>query len=237
LSDADICFRYAELLDLDGGRQEERRAALERAVALRPDFNEARWILALLDNNAGHYEAALAHLQGMRVVPPARAYHYWDAMADTLTGLGRGDEAQAAAMRASEYAATAEERTHAAQLAYIARTRLAARLTRDAAGNPQMVTTRVPKGDTQFNPFVEPSDDLRRVQGSLREIECGSPAMRITVDTAGGRLNLTIPDPTRVWTRNAPPEFICGPQPGNAVLVQYAATKEKEGIVRGLEFR
>jgi hypothetical protein len=97
----------------------------------------------------------------------------------------------------------------------------------------------VPNDDTQFNPFIEPSDDLRRVLGTLREIECGSPAqtMRITVETSGGSLKLTIPDPARVRMANAPPEFLCGPQPGKAVLVEYAATKEKEGIVRGLEFQ
>jgi tetratricopeptide (TPR) repeat protein len=242
LSDPDICFRYAELLDRDVGRQDERREALERAVALRPDFDEARWRLAQLENNESHYEAALANLRAMHAVLPARSYSYWNTMTDTLTGLGRGDEAQAAANRASQEAVNAEERAHSAQLAFIARTHLEVQMTRDAAGNPQMVTTRVAKGDTEFNPFVEPSDDLRRVQGKLQEIECGgsglhTTAMRITVDTAGGRLSLTIPDPTRVKTGNAPPEFTCGPQPGIAVLVQYAATKEKEGIVRGLEFQ
>jgi hypothetical protein len=110
-------------------------------------------------------------------------------------------------------------------------------MTRDAEGNSRIVTTRVPTNDNRFNPFIEPSDDLRRVQGILREIECGSPGMRLTVDTAAGMLKLSIPDPTRVQTGNAPPEFICGPQPGKAVLVEYAATKEKEGIVRGLEFQ
>jgi hypothetical protein len=95
----------------------------------------------------------------------------------------------------------------------------------------------VPNDDNRFNPFIEPSDDLRRVHGTLREIECGSPAMRITVDTSGGSLKLTIPDPTRVQTGNAPSEFICGPQPGNTVVAEYAATKEKEGIVRRLEFQ
>jgi tetratricopeptide (TPR) repeat protein len=237
LSDAGICFRYAELLDREGGLQDERRAALERAVALQSEFDDARWILALLEENAGRYQAALAQLQAMREIAPSRAYYYWCTVADALTGLGRSDEAQAAAGRAAQQAATAEERAKAAQLAYIARTRLAVRLTRDAAGNPQMVTTRVPNDAVEFNPFIEPDDDLRRVQGTLREIECASPALRLSVDTAGGRLALTIPDPARVQMRNGPQEFVCGPQPGNAVLVEYAATKEKEGIVRGVEFR
>ncbi|SPE31880.1 conserved exported hypothetical protein [Candidatus Sulfopaludibacter sp. SbA3] len=237
IGDAGICFRYAELLEGDVAHQEERRAALERAVALRPEFDDGRWVLALLEENSGHFQTALAHLQAMREVAPARAYHYWCTVADALTGLGRSEEATAAAGRALETAATAEERVYAAQLAHIARTHLAVRLARDEAGNPRMVTTRVPNDAVGFNPFIEPDDDLRRVQGTLREIECGSPPMRFFVDTPAGRLALTIPDPTRVQMRNAPAEFVCGPQPGNAVIVEYAATKEKEGIVRGVEFK
>ncbi len=201
LNDADLCFRYAELLDRDGDRVEDRKAALERAVALQPGFDEARWSLALLENNLGHYQSALDHLQSMRTVAPARVHAYWNSMADTLTALGRGEEAQAAAKHSSEYAATAEQRAHAAQLAYIARTRLTVQFTHDADGNSQIVTTRVPIGDNRFNPFIEPSDDLRRVHGILREIECGSPGMRLTVETSGGSLKLTILDPTRVPDR------------------------------------
>ncbi len=237
LTDPEICYRYAELLDRDGARMEERRAVLEQAVALQPDFDEARWRLAMLENNAGRYREALDQLKSMKVIPPSRIHPYWNAMADTLTGLGHSEEAQAAANHASEYAASEEQRAHAAQLAYIARTRLEVRMETDADGNAQMVTTRVPKDDTQFNPFVQPGDDLRRVKGTLRDIECGSPAMHITVDTADGTLKLTIPDPKRVQMQNAPPEFACGPQPGNAILVQFAAIKDKEGIVRGLEFQ
>lgn len=236
LSDPMICFRYAELLD-DGSRREDRRAALDRAIALNPQFDDARWVLALLESNSSHPEAALAQLRAMREVAPARAYHYWCAVADALTALGRSEEAQAAAGRASQAAASAEERAHAAQIAYMARTRLAVRMSRDAAGNPRMVMTRVPQDTVEFNPFVEPGDDLRRVEGALREIQCGETGMRLVVETASDRLVLSIPDPHRVQMRHAPEEFVCGPQAGAAVTVEYAATKAREGIVRGVEFR
>ena len=236
LNDADLCYRYAELLDRGGVKLEERRLALERAISLHADFDEARWRLALLENNAGKYEAALHQLKSMQVVSAARTHAYWNAMADTLTELGRSEEAQAAAERASDYAATPEQRAHASRMAERAGTHLGVRMTRDDAGNSQMVTTRVPNADRHFNPFVEPTDDLRRVAGTLTEVECGLPAIRLTVDTPGGALKLTIPDPSRVQSVNAAAEFTCGPQPGNFVVVVYAATKDKEGIVRGLEF-
>jgi hypothetical protein len=237
LKDADICFRYAELLDRDGGRLDERQAALELAVALQPDFDEARWRLALLENNSGRYQQALDQLKGMRAIPPARVHPYWNTMADALTSLGRREEAQAAAEHAAEYAATAEQRAHAAQLAYIARTRLEVQMSSDADGNAHLVTTRVENDGAPFNPFVQPEDDLQRVAGKLKEIECGSPGMRVTLDTAAGSLTLAIPDPKRVQMNNAPLEFTCGPQRGDSVLVEYAAAQGKEGIVRGIEFK
>ncbi|MDR3698351.1 MAG: hypothetical protein P4L56_01870 [Candidatus Sulfopaludibacter sp.] len=237
LNNAAICFRYAELLDADPSRRDERRAALELAVTLRPDFEDARWMLAILEQNSNRPEAALSQLQAMREIAPARAFAYWCAKADALTALARGDEAKAAAERAAGRAATAEERAYAARLAYIAETHLAVRLARDAAGNPQMVTTRAPNNAEVFNPFIEPADDLRRVRGKLLEIACGQTALRITLDTPDGKLSLTIPDPTRVQMRHAPEAFVCGPQPGNPVLVEYAAMKDKEGIVRGVEFQ
>ena len=237
LNDASICYRYAELLDGDPARREERRAALERAVALQPAFDDARWVLALLEANAGRPASALAHLEAMQEIPLSRAYHYWCAVADALTSLGRNDEAQAAATRASEKAATPDERAHAHNLSYIAQTHLAVRLSRDAAGNPKMVATRVPNDTVNFNPFIEPADDLRLVRGTLRAVECGATGLRITLDTGADPLSLLIPDPTRVQMRNAPETFVCGPQPANSVLVEYAARKNQEGVVRGIEFQ
>jgi tetratricopeptide (TPR) repeat protein len=236
LGDAAICFRYAELLDREGADQEERRAALSRAIQLQPDFDDARWLLALVESNAGRYESALAQLEAMRGIGPGRAFYYWCTMADVLTGVGRADDARNAAHRASEHAATPEERARAAQLAYVAQTHLAVRMSRDADGNSRMVTTRVPNDATDFNPFIEPADDLRRVQGALKEIEC-KDGMRLVVETSAARITLTIADPKRVQMRNAPPEFVCGPQPGNSVIVEYAATGQTLGILRGVEFR
>jgi hypothetical protein len=96
-----------------------------------------------------------------------------------------------------------------------------------------MITTRVPNDATGFNPFIEPGDEVRRMEGRLRDIECVPPGMRLVVETQDGRLSLSIPDPARVLMRNAPAEFVCGPQKGELVVVEYAAT----GVVRGMEFR
>ena len=240
LADPELCYRYAVLLDRSGASSEERRPALERAVALQPGFDDARYALALLEKNLGENEAAIEDLRAMRHVAPARAYHYWLAMADALTGAGRNDEAVTAARKAAELASNDAERAHAEQLAFTARTHLAVRLARDSSGRLKMVTTRVANDATDFNPFIEPADDIRRVEGKLREIDCSGPVTRMIVETPGGSIAVAIPDPSRVQMRKAPPEFVCGPQEAVEVAVQYAANAtiaNADGVARGIEFR
>jgi len=241
VTDATLCYQYAVLADTAGlPADDEVRPALQRALALNPEFDDARYKLALLEKNARQFEAALEQLRAMKTITPARAYNYWTAMADACNEIGRRDEAVAAANKAAMYASTPAERALAAELAHVAQTDLAVAFSRDANGRPQMVTTRIPHNATNWNPFIEPGDDIRSVQGMLREIECGEKGMRILVDTTGGPLKLAIPDPSHVQMRNAPAEFTCGPQPASPVTAEYALTRSPEngdGVVRGLAFR
>jgi tetratricopeptide (TPR) repeat protein len=238
ISDAQLCYHFAILADQAGLGAEEIRPALERAVALRPDFDDARYQLALLEKNAGHYQAAIEQFQAMRIVPDKRAYAYWLALADAFNELGRRDEAQSAARQASEHATTAVERTHAAQQAYIAQTDFGVQFARDPSGHLQLKTTRTPHQTPDWNPFIEPGDDVQRLQGHLREIDCGKTTT-IRVEAAGKLVTLAIPDLQHVQMRHAPPEFVCGPQTGIGVVVDYARGPNTgaSGIVRGMDFQ
>lgn len=236
VDDAGLCYRFAVLAEEQGLAVDDLRSALERAIKLKPDFDDARYKLALLENNAGRYEIALAQFKAMRSVTPARAYGYWTAMAYAFNELGRREEAKTAAAQAATFAATPSERANAAQLAYIAQTDLAVRFTHDASGHAQLVTTRVPHGTSDWNPFIEAEDQMRRAEGQLRSIECADNKVTgIAIQTAGGLLTVSIPDPSHVLMRNAPAEFTCGPQSA-AVVVDYAV-RNKDGVLRGMEFR
>ena len=241
INDADTCYRYAVLANAAGFSSDDIRPALARAVAARPSFDDALYMLAPLESNAGQYEAAIKHLRAMRQVTAARQYPYWILMAYAEIELGRRYQAEAAARLADEHATTPDERQHAAQLAEIAQTDVTVQFTRDANGNPRLVTRRVPHDTPDWNPFIEPGDFIRRVEGELAEIDCSGGVNRILVETSGGRLIIDIPDPKRVQMRNAPDEFTCGPQPRNAITVIYAVSKthtgSSDGVVRGLEFR
>jgi len=238
INDPKLCYQYAALAEMAGLPDSDFRAALERAVALKPDFDDARYMLALVQKNAGEYAAAVGQLRAIRHVAPARAYHYWMAMANALVELDRREEAEEAAKHALEDASNAAERRSAEQIVYIAQTDLAVQFSSGVNGRVELQTTRVPHETTDFNPFVEPGDEMRHVEGTLREIDCEGQATRFIVETAGGRLTLAILDPGRVEMRNAPPEFTCGPQEGVRVAVDYAVSAKANaaGIVRRMEF-
>jgi tetratricopeptide (TPR) repeat protein len=238
ITDAQLCYHYAILADQAGLSPDDIRPALERAIALEPHFDDAHYQLALLHKNAGRYQAALEQFQSMQVVADTRAYAYWLALADTFNELERRAEAQSAAEHAAEHATTAVERARAAQQTYIAQTDLGVQFARDLSGHLQLVTTRTPHQTADWNPFIEPGDDLHRLGGDLREIDCGS-LTTIRVEAAGELVTLAIPDLQHVQMRHAPPEFTCGPQTPTPVLIEFAEARngKAEGVVRGMDFR
>ncbi len=241
ITDAVLCYQYAVLAEDAGLPPAEIRLALERAIALKPDFDNAHYQLALLNSNSGQYEDALQQFRAMQNVPLDRAYGYWTAMSYDLTELKQRDEAKMAAQNALNHAATNEERNQAKRLAYIADTDLAVQFTHDASGHLQAVTTRVPHGQTGHNPFIEPDDNLHHVKAQLREVACsGGQATGVVVETPAGSLSLSIPDPTHVIMRKAPAEFSCGPQQPTEVTVDYAAMQSvnggADGVLRGMTF-
>jgi tetratricopeptide (TPR) repeat protein len=243
VKDPTLCYRYAALASMAGLPEAEIRPALERTLELQPEYDDARFQLALMEKNAGEHAAAVEDLRKMGPVAPARAYVYWSALADALNGLGDSAGAVDAAHKAADWAVTSEDRRHAGELAYIAETELSVRMTQAADGTPRAVATRIPRGTSaEWNPFIDPSDDVRRVSGNLREIDCGGAVTRFVLEAASGTLALALPDLKKLQARNAPAEFTCGPQtPAAAVIAVYAAGKpagvEADGVLRGIEFR
>jgi tetratricopeptide (TPR) repeat protein len=236
IEDAALCFRYATLADERGLPSEIVRAALDRAVALRPQFDEARFRLAHLDKNEGKAAAAVDHLRRMRLPAPDRAWAYYTTLADALLDLGRRDEAKQAAVEAMRHAASDADRARAAQLAWLAESEVRVEIAADQEGRRHFRTVRVPVKAPLRNPFIEAGDDARSIEATLKEVQCSAEGLRVAVSTAQGPLVLSVPDPSRVEIRNAGGvkfEFVCGPQKPRPVLVEYAAPS----ILRGLELK
>ena len=241
IQDARLCYRYAILAEDAGVPRDEISAALRRAIELKPDFDDARYKLGLLETNRGNYAAALEQFRAMRPVAAGRAYGYWTAMASAFTETDQRKEAEDAAAKAMSYAVTAEERASAARLAYVADTDLAVQLSHDVNGNLQMITTRKPHGTNDWNPFIEPGDHIRYIEGQLRKVECVSGKITgFRVETASEAVEVTLPDPARVLISGGAPEFVCGAEDGRKVAIQYAAFENHaaaDGALRGMQFK
>ncbi len=241
IRDARLCYEYSILAEDAGLPADEVGAALRRAIELKPDFDDARYKLALLENNHGHYESAVQQLRAMRSVGAKRAYGYWTAMASALTEMDHREEAKQAAAMALHYATSAEERASAKRLAYVAATDLTVQFSRDGNGNLQLITARKPHGSGDWNPFIEPGDHIQYVEGQIRKVECS--AGKITgfrVESASGAIEVSLPDPTHVLIRGGTPEFVCGAEDGRKVAIEYATSGKQgatDGILRGMQFR
>jgi hypothetical protein len=240
IRDAQICYRFAKRGEDTGLSPPEVRSALERAVALQPDFDDALFSLALADSQAGDPQATLNHLRAMRIIAPARRFAYWTAFSDAANLLGLRAESKAAADSALSAAASPEQRAQAERLALMAETDLAVRFSRDATGHPHLETVLAPHAASPdastWNPFIEPGDHIHRAAGRLRAVECGQGGTAFVLETPSGVVQLAVPDLTHVQMRNGPPEFTCGPQAETKVVAVWAETGASTGVLRGLEF-
>ena len=241
VKDAELCYRYALLAEEAGSGAPVVKAALERAVALSPGFDDARYKLALLESDSGEYRSAVDQLRAMPVPAGARRFAYWTAMASALTELDERDEAQEAARQAMKAAKTEPDRLLAMRMAYMAATDLKVRFATDSQGHSQVVTTRVQHGATDWNPFIEPSDDMRRAVGKLAEVLCKAGKLTgFRLRAADGPVIVEVPDPLHVLMRNSPSEFFCGRTQEKTVEADYAVVSEggrTRNILRGMTFQ
>jgi hypothetical protein len=233
-----MCYRFALLAEEAGLPEDDIAHALERAIAAKPEFSDARYRLAIIESNRGNYAASVAQLKAMGTPSPARAYSYWSALASSLSELGRTEEAMAAAHQAKLSARTADERGIASALEYTTKTDFHVQFERDANGEMKAVSIRTPHG-FEWNPFIEAGDVIERTDGQLRAVQCRDGRLvGFSVDTTAGPLQLDVPDPTHVLMRNSPSEFSCGAQQPTTVKLEYAkSTSTRGALLRGMEFQ
>jgi hypothetical protein len=241
IDDPGLLYRYSSLADAAGIPSGELRQVLQRLLIVQPDCDDARFRLALLENNSAHFDAAIAQLTAMSNVPPQRAFGYWTALAYALNQVDRFEEAVAAGRKALSCASTASEREHAGELISEAQTEPAVRFTTDSNGRRHMIATRIPRGTVDWNPFIQPEDVVRRLAGTLQDVHCAAGALTAVVIATGEALTtLSVPDPSQVQIRNGPSQLMCGPQKSTfRVVVDYAAGQagQSAGLIRGIGFQ
>jgi tetratricopeptide (TPR) repeat protein len=241
ITDANLCYRYALLAEEAGWGAQDVKAALERAVALAPGFDDARYKLALIQNQRGKYRSAVEQLRAMRVPVGARRYAYWIAIASALIELNERGQAKEAAEEAAKAAQTDTDRLQARQMGYIAATDLTVQFATDSEGHSQLVTTRVQHGTTDWNPFIEPSDHIERASGKLGEVLCTADKLTgFLLRTSDGSVTVEVPDPSHVLMHNSPNEFFCGRMREKSVVAEYAVVEsagKTKNVLRGMTFQ
>ena len=244
VQDPELCYRYALLADEAGLDPQEIKLGLERAVLLSPAFDDARYRLALVQYHLADYRSALENLRKMDVPKePRRRYAYWTAMATSLLELNENDEAVKTAHQAADDAQNEHDHEAAMQIAYVAATDMNVQFATDADGRTRMVTTRIPHGGaTDWNPFIQPSDQIQHANGRLSKVLCTNDKLTgfQLQTTNGATVTLDVADPSRVLMRNSPNEFYCGPMRTNSVEADYAVVHsppgETKNILRGMTF-
>lgn len=119
-NDPVMLCEYASLVEAtaqdDMAEGNSARAALVKALALKPDYIDARLQFALMEFRAGRYEEASANLALIKTVTPRQAYCYYSALAYSDYRLGKLDDARLAATSAKNYANSPERQQHCLSL-------------------------------------------------------------------------------------------------------------------------
>jgi tetratricopeptide (TPR) repeat protein len=242
IRNARLCYEYAVMAKEADFPEADVVAALERAVALDPGLDDARYLLALAHLNAGRYRLTLQHFQALRHVPLSRGFAYYSALSYIQNELGMRAEAEQSAVEARAYAHNQDEAEHARELAWMAQSEIVVQMTADRQGRLRRIP-KEPGAVENWNPFIEPGDRIERRQGDLREVECTAAGLRLVLSVDNRPLVLNVTYPERVQLRQGAAgalEFTCGKQNGPRVIVEFAAAPDPQagaaGVVRGIEF-
>jgi tetratricopeptide (TPR) repeat protein len=119
-TNARMYYDYSGLLRQAGrgsaDRTEQLAALLEKAVALQPEFPQARYALGIHYYNARDYEEAVEHLAKAGTVERRDAPQYFRLLADSYYRTGQNDKALEAAESARQYARSPEEAEEVGEL-------------------------------------------------------------------------------------------------------------------------
>ena len=133
---------YAMLLGNEDLAKSEQ--LLMKALALRPDWVEARVRLAGVYTQQRKYGAALAAILEMKRVRPADAFDLFQVSALAYAGLGQYKDAREALAKAEKYSDSDSRRFYVQKLAsYITHAEQRATLARDVGTTPEQVAMLV----------------------------------------------------------------------------------------------
>ena len=114
--DSDMIYRYAIMQKQAGASDKEVIRLFERVLELSPDFDDARFHLAILEFNGKRFSTAAQLLSKLSTVKDEWAYNYYSIMTYCDVESGHIEEAKIFSEKARSTAQTAGEKSQADRL-------------------------------------------------------------------------------------------------------------------------
>lgn len=251
-----LYYDFALLLQEADAEPEVIKPVLRKAIALKPDFDDAHRLLGsilLLEGKAG---MALAQLIRVKQISREEAVHHYQTVAQLYHRLGRIEAARQAAALCRKYARSSDEVDLAEELMEWLGVEsedvpeegtglLAdAGAPGPAASTPLREESNRPLNASAAAPGAPMAPSRVEVQGLFSRLDCLGERARLHLQVEGGILPLAILDAAAVRVSGPEDglvELSCGEQKPRPVTVEYQPSEDldfrTEGIVKVIQFR
>jgi tetratricopeptide (TPR) repeat protein len=218
-ADARLCLMLAVLEREAGQPPANFIAPLERALQLKPDYDDARLQLGLAQVETREFPAAIATLMAIPTVTPERATPLFLALAYAKLQTGDAEGARHDAETALKWVRTPAEKAGAEQVLKLADARS------KGAGAARM------------------GERLQQARGVMRWIDCPAGGNRLLLQSGSETTTFELPPADAVEftrARGGDLKIACGQTLNLPVLVEYVRSGKEgtgvAGLVRRLEY-
>lgn len=251
-----LYYDFALLLQKADAEPEVIKPVLRKAIALKPDFDDAHRLLGsilLLEGKAG---MALAQLIRVKQISREEAVHHYQTVAQLYHRLGRIEAARQAAALCRKYARSSDEVDLAEELMEWLGVESedvpeeGTELLADAgapgpaASAPLREESNRPLNASAAAPGAPMAPSRVEVQGLFSRLDCLGERARLHLQVEGGILPLAILDAASVRVSGPEDglvELSCGEQKLRPVMVVYQPSEDldfrTEGIVKVIQFQ
>ncbi len=251
----EMLFHYSELLHQSRAPVEEMIAVLQRAITIKPDYQDAWFNLGMAQMEARHWSAALNAFSHIKTITTEHAYQLFSAQAYCYLRLDARQQARTATEKANQYAKGRDEES---QVSNMLRELDSLDQERNVAPESKASPTTAPVAQTEAPdrprltrdheiprdvPSVRWPGNLQHVEAVAKFFECNAKTPRLHVIVNSREMVFALDDPKGVIVRNGNNggsfNINCGPQKPFKVGIFYVPSDPStrvDGLLRELVF-
>jgi tetratricopeptide (TPR) repeat protein len=233
-TNAEMFFHYAQLSMQTGAPAAQVVPILQRAVELKPDYQDAWFNLGMYSTNAGQFRVAIDAFNHIRNVTEEHAASFFSARAYCYYRMNARDLARQNAEQARKYAKTPQEQQQVSSLL-----RALEDASHPASAQPTADTMTEQRPTLRRTTPEGRELQLQHVDGIAKSFDCAAKPARLHVTVDGKEMIFAMDDPGSIVVRNSKSgfaEFSCGAQKPVKIGIFYAASSSADGSIRELVF-